>query len=284
MIAESQVASSVAGVIEPTLQAAEIRRSAGRPTTDLTAYDLYLRALALAHSWERNGIVRSLELLERAIEHDPHYGPALANAAARQFDLHVNGWTEDPEATRRNGIDLARRALQVAGDDPDVLSRAGFTLGYFGEEIDVAIALLDRSLGLNPNSARGWQWSGWLRLWAGQIDPAISHFETSLRLNPSEQRANPFMGIGVACFFARRFEEARARLLQSLQEKPNWIPSYRFLASCCAHMGRLDEARETIARLRTLTNVVVPSAANWRNPEYREFYLEGLRMAASEVG
>jgi TolB-like protein/class 3 adenylate cyclase len=281
---QDQVASSVAGVIWPALQAAEIRRSAGRPTTDLTAYDLYLRALALAHSWERNGIVRSLELLEQAIEHDPYYGPALANAAVRQHDLHVNGWTEEPEATRRNGIDLARRALQVAGDDPDVLSIAGFTLGYFGEEIDVAIALLDRSLGLNPNSARGWQWSGWLRLWAGQIDLAISHFETSLRLNPREQRANPFMGIGVAYFFARRFEEARARLLQSLQEKPNWIPSYRFLASCCAHMGRLDEARETIARLRTLTNVVVPSAANWRNPEYREFYLEGLRMAASEVG
>jgi TolB-like protein len=281
---QDQVASSVAGVIWPALQAAEIRRSAGRPTTDLTAYDLYLRALALAYSWERNGIVRSLGLLEQAIEHDPRYGTALAQAAARQYDLHVNGWTEDPQATRRKGIDLARRALQVAGDDPDVLSSAGFTLGYFGEEIDVAIALLDRSLGLNPSSAHGWQRSGWLRLWVGQLELAISHFETSLRLNPSEQRANPFMGIGVAHLFARRFEEARARLLQSLQEKPNWIPSYRFLASCCAHMGRLDEARETIARLRTLTNVVVPSAANWRNPEYREFYLEGLRMAAGEVG
>jgi Arc/MetJ family transcription regulator len=31
-------------VIEPALQAAEMRRSAARPTTDLTAYDLYLRA------------------------------------------------------------------------------------------------------------------------------------------------------------------------------------------------------------------------------------------------
>jgi len=43
---QDKVASSVAGVIEPTLQAAEIRRSAARPTTDLSAYDLYLRALA----------------------------------------------------------------------------------------------------------------------------------------------------------------------------------------------------------------------------------------------
>ena len=279
---QDKVASSVAGVIEPTLQAAEIRRSAGRPTTDLTAYDLYLRACALAYSWERNGIIQSLELLERAIERDPRYGSALVQAAARHSELHANGWSENPEASRRSGIDLARQALQVAGDDPDILSRAGFTLGYFGEEIGVAIALLDRSLELNPSSARGWQWSGWLRLWTGQIDLAILHFENSLRLNPIAETANPSMGIGVAYFFARRFEEARERLLQSLQEKPDWIPSHRFLASCCAHMGRLDEAREIIARLRTLTNVVVPSASNWRDPDLREFYLEGLRLAAAD--
>jgi adenylate cyclase len=195
---QDRVASSVAGVIEPTLQAAEIRRSAERPTNDVTAYDLYLRALALAlaFSWEKDAIIRALEMLEQAIERDPNYGPALAQAAARHYDLHVNGWTDDPEASRRNAIDLSRRALQVAGDDPNVLSRAGHTLGYFGEEIEVAIALLDRSLQLNTNAALGWQRSGWLRLWAGQPDLAIEHFETSLRLNPREQRANPFMGIG----------------------------------------------------------------------------------------
>jgi adenylate cyclase len=280
---QDHVANSAAGVIEPTLRSAEIRRSAERPTNDLTAYDLYLRALALANSWEKDAIIRSLDLLERAIERDPQYGPALAQAAARQQDLHVNGWTSDPEAARGKGIELSRRALQVAGDDPEVLSRAAFTLGYFGEETDVAIGLLDRSLNLNPNAALGWQRSAWLRLWGGQPDLAIEHFESSLRLNPLEQRANPFMGIGVAHFFARRFEEAKAILLQSLQEKPNWAPTYRFLASCYAHMGCLDEAREAVERLQSLTNEVVPSAANWRNPEHREFYLSGLRLAAGEA-
>jgi len=38
---QDKVASSVAGVIEPALQAAETARSARRPTNDLTAYDLY---------------------------------------------------------------------------------------------------------------------------------------------------------------------------------------------------------------------------------------------------
>src|SRR5438128_7276518 len=43
---QDKVAVSVAGVIEPALQAAEMRRSAARLTTNLSAYDLYLRALA----------------------------------------------------------------------------------------------------------------------------------------------------------------------------------------------------------------------------------------------
>jgi TolB-like protein/class 3 adenylate cyclase len=279
---QDRVANSVAGVIEPTLQSAEIRRSAQRPTNDLTAYDLSLRALALTFSWERNATFRALELLEQAIERDPRYGRALVQAAACHCDIHVNGWSENPEVSRQKGMEFARRAIEAAAEDSFVLCRAAYVLGYFGEEIDVAIALVDRGLDLDPSSARGWQWSGWLRLWTGQADLAIKHFETSLRLDPRERRFNPFMAIGVAHFMARRFEEARSMLRQSLQEKPNWAPTCRFLASCYAHMGRLDEAKEMVKRLRTLTNVVVPKAEHWRNAEYRQLYLSGLRLAAGE--
>jgi len=279
---QDRVANSVAGVIEPTVQSAEIRRSAQRPTNDLTAYDLYLRALALRFSWERNAIFRALELLEQAIERDPRYGRALVEAAACHFDAHQNGWSENPGESRRKGMEFARRAIEAAAEDSFVLCRAASVLGYFGEEIDVAIAMLDRGLELDPSSHIGWRWSGWLRLWTGQADLAIKHFETSLRLNPREQNANPLMAIGVAHFMARRFDEARVMLCQSLQEKPSWVPTYRFLASCYAHMGRLDEAKETVKRLRTLTNVVVPKAEHWRNAEHRELYLSGLRLAAGE--
>ena len=91
------------------------------------------------------------------------------------------------------------------------------------------------------------------------------------------------MWIGVAHFFARRFGDAKAALLQSLQEKPNWVPSYRFLAACYAHIGQLDEAKETVKRLRALTNAVVPSVTHWRNAEHRELFLSSLRLAADEA-
>jgi TolB-like protein/class 3 adenylate cyclase len=281
---QDKVASSVAGVIEPALQAAEIRWSVNRPTNDLNAYDLYLRALGPAESGEKDQIIGALDLLGRALERDPSYGPALASAAACHNALHVAGWTDDPEANRREGIVLARRALRTAGDDPGTLALAAYMLGYTGEDFDAAIAAIDRSLELNPSSARSWYYSGWLRLWAGEPDLAIGHFKAAARLNPRDPRTwHLVLSLGVGHFFARRLEDARALLLRSLQENPSWVPSYRFLASCYAHLGKLDEARELIDRVRYITPVVVPSASHWRNPKHREFYLSGLRLAAGET-
>ena len=78
---QDNVAVSVAGVIEPALQAAEAARSAARPTTDLGAYDCYLRALAVFHPMTKEAVLEALGLLEQAIAIDRHYGPALALAA-----------------------------------------------------------------------------------------------------------------------------------------------------------------------------------------------------------
>jgi adenylate cyclase len=280
---QDKVAVSVAGVVEPTLQAAEIRRSADRPTKDLAAYDLYLRALALVSPWQREGIVAALDLLARAIERDPHYASALARAALCHLQLHLNGWSKDVEGERREGVDLARRALQVTGDQPDVLALAAYVLAYFGEDIDAAIELIDRALALNPSFAQGWYWSGWLRLWAGKPELGISHFETSLRLSPHAGRAGTFLAMGVGHFCARQFEDATAMLLRSLQEHPGWAPTYRVLGACYANMGQLDTARDMVKRLLTVTPVVMPDATHWRNPEHRELYLSGLRLAAGET-
>ena len=89
------------------------------------------------------------------------------------------------------------------------------------------------------------------------------------------------MATGVAHFFARRLDQARAILSLSLQQHPNWVPTNRFLAACYGHLGQLDEAKITIQRLRRLTPVLLPNADNWRDLEQREFCLSGLRLAVS---
>jgi adenylate cyclase len=279
---QDKVAWSVAGAIEPALQAAETACSADRPTKDLTAYDLYLRAYAIVISLAKQ-VPEALRHLEQAIERDPRYGPALALAAVCCMRLCTDGSSGDTEADSRKGADLARRALQVSNEDPGVLANAALALAYFGEDIRAMMAMVDRALALNPSFARGWHISGILRLWAGQPDLAIAHIEASLRLSPRARLGMPLSVLGAAHFFSGRFEDAVIQLLLAIQEDPSYPPPYRSLASCYAHMGQLDKAREVFQRLQTITPVVEPRAGVLRKTEHRELYLSGLRLAAGEA-
>jgi len=280
---QDKVAMSVAGIIEPALLAAEMRRSAARHTTELSAYDFYLRALAALYPITKDRTFEALGLLEQAIAIDRHYGPALSWAANCHRYLVRDGWVEEPETSRRKAGDLARQALQVGENDPGILANSAFVLAYFGENIGAMIGLVDRALAVNPSFARGWYVSGILRLWAGQPDLTIEHIQTSLRLSPRERMGQPLSVMGMAYFFKRRFDEAASKLLLSIQDHPGFPASYRTLAACYAHMGRLDEARAIVARLRTITPVVVQSDLPWRNSEDRELFLSGLRLAAGEA-
>jgi len=279
---QDQVAKSVAGVIEPALQAAETARSANRPTVDLTAYDLYLRADAMILP-SATQIPEALRLLEQAIEHDPNYGPALGLAARCCLRLVADGRSGNPEADSRKGIDFARRALRVASDDPGALTDAAAVLAYFGEDIGAMIMLIDRALALNPSFARGWYSSGVLRRWAGQPEVAIEHVKAALRLSPRARVGTSLATLGSAYFVSRRFDEAVPSLLLAIQEDPNFPDPYRYLAACYAHMGRLDEARATLQRLKGITSVVMPRSTMLQHPEHRELFLSGLRLAAGEV-
>jgi adenylate cyclase len=276
---QDQVATSVAGVIGPALQAAEIRRAADRPTSDLTAYDLYLRALPDSARYNKEHSLRALDLFDRVIERDPHYAPALVRASLCQMHLHNGGWTDDPEETRRKGIDLARRAVQADNGDSSVLAMAAHAHGYFGGDLSVAMTMIERSLALNPSDGWGWNSGGWNRLWAGEADAAILHFETALRLSPREPRRQWWLaGIGAAHFTAHRFDEAVEKLLPAADEHPTWPTPFRFLAASYAHMGRIEEARDIVDRLRAVSPQVL-SSGQLRNPEHQELLLSGLRLA-----
>jgi adenylate cyclase len=231
------------------------------------------------------GRVRSaLDLLERAIERDNTYGRALVLAGVCHHHLeHVTEGAAS-DAHRQDALDCAQRALRASPDDPGTISDAAFLLGYFDADITAAITLADRAVALNPSYARGWACSGWLRLWAGDPGAAIQHFETACRLNPRQGNATYRNGIGYAEFVQGRFDDAIKTLLAASLEIPGNPTIYRFLASCYAHTGCMEEAREAVTRLKA----VAPSVVHMRPPpfrrkEHRELYVSGLRLAAGET-
>jgi adenylate cyclase len=279
---QDKVASSVAAVIEPTLQAVETARSTDRPTADLTAYDLYLRAYAMYLSSSAR-FPEALRLMEQASARDPRYGPALAWAAYCCYRLVVDRRSEDPAAVRLQGVDFARRALEVAGDDPVVLGacRPRASLFRRGPRYDDGVS---RSCPRAQPELRA-------RL-ADERHPAnvgrpTRHRDKTCRCSTSSQPScsvgNSLSVIGTAHLISRRFDEAVPKLLLAMQQNPTNPQTHRVLASCYAHMGRLDDAREVVERLRALTPVVIPDASWLRNAEQREVFLSGLRLAAGEA-
>jgi len=227
---------------------------------------------------------QALALLEEAIARDPHYGPGLGLAAQCCQHLATNFNAPDRDAFRPKGIGFARRAIEVAEDDPGVLANAAMALAVLGEDLDAMITLVDRALAFNPSYAGGWHISGFLRLWAGQTDLAIEHGEMALRLSPRARANEEAFLIGTALFFGGRFAEAVPRLWIAIEAAPAFPNPYRYLAACYAHMGLLDEARATIARLRAIMpEVRVDLLLPYRNPQHRDLFLSGLRLALGET-
>ncbi len=222
---QDKVASSVAGVIDPMLLDMDIKRASDRPTGNLTAYTLFLRALPLLRAWAREPNMQAIALLEQAVERDAHYGLALASLALCHSQNISSGWGEDAAIERERASTWARRALEVAPDDPSTVTSAAGALLNIGEDPSVLKGLVDGALARNPSHAFGWLWSGWIRTVCGEADLAIEHFEMSLRLDPRTlRRAFHLTGIGICHFFQRRFDKAAAVLETSFRELPSLPP------------------------------------------------------------
>jgi TolB-like protein/class 3 adenylate cyclase len=282
---QDRVTASVVGIIEPKLRQAEMERARRKPTESLDAYDLYLRALAqFRGSYDQN--LEALKLLGRAIEIDPHYAAPYGLAAWCYLQQKVRGWVSPSDPTLAEGIRLAKLAASLGQDDPEALWMAGNTLALMSGDLEGGIALIDRALTLNPNSANAWRASGMVRTYLGNTEPAITHLEQSVRLSPMDVLASfGSLGFVFAHFMAGRYEEASAWCDKTLHEQPDVPPALRFKAATCALLGRLEEARVWIERLLAVTPDTTISSMRlhygvfMKKPGSLEAFLGGLRKA-----
>ena len=119
--------------------------------------------------------------------------------------------------------------------------------------------------------------------YAGESDRAITQFEEARRLSPIDPRSYfPLLGMSVAHFFARRFEETVRLTGRILDDVPTHNIAYRYLAAALAHLGRLDEARAAAAQMlkgQPGWTLGTARSATFQHAWMLELYVEGLRMA-----
>lgn len=276
---QDHVALSVAGVIEPTVQAAELRRIVRRPLESLGCYDLYLRAASLRVTLRKAEVLQALELLERALALDADFAPALAQAAGCHSQVYVNNWSDDREAHRRRGIEMAERAVAAGADDAAVLTQVANALAELDPAPDRAAALAQRAIRLNPGSAYGWFISGVIRLLHGELDMAIEELQTAARLDPISRLGDMARAhVAVALAGDGRFEEAERAFRGTTYRTPR---IHLMRVALYGHLGRLPEAQEELELYAGSTSVPVATMARFatRYGGMAAILIEGLRLA-----
>jgi adenylate cyclase len=281
---QDQVASGVVGAIDPKLLGAEMARVKRKAPADLNAYDCFLRASDLIYRWTDESHEEALRLLYQAIELDPEYAQAYAFAAwcyiwrcsrARVLDAE-----QESEAKR-----LAREAIKFGRDDGFSLAWGGFALGIFARtiaEVREGLSFIDQALLLNPNLARSWNLSGWVRTWLGEPEIAIEHLERAMRLSPLDFAFHAMEAATAhAHLRAGRYQEAMTWAENALRDQPNNGEALSAIAIANVLAGDIDKGQAAMKRLlqiapnRRISNYFLPHVP----PERRVLIGDILRKA-----
>lgn len=146
---QDRVTSNVAAVIAPKIEQVEIERIGQRPTSNLQAYDYYLRGLSINRTTPM-GNDEAIRMFRRAIELDANFAAAVGYLAVCYNVRRQQGFTVDPETEAAEAVRYARRALELGRDDSNILGMSAFALAYHAGELDSALSLVGRALQLNP--------------------------------------------------------------------------------------------------------------------------------------
>jgi adenylate cyclase len=234
---QDRVAEAVAGAVEPSLRAAEIRRARAKATGNLTAYDLYLRALPRFYALTRDGLAEAERLLRQALAADPGYALARAFLATCLSRQEIGGSRDDAEEAAR----LAREVLAAEREDPLALAHAAFALG--GQE-EQAVRAVERALALGAGSADVLCSAAVVFVRACAPDRALDCAARAIRLSPLDPRMPTILAaMAQARIIAGRYEEALATARRAVAETADFGFGLWQITVALALAGRLEEAR-----------------------------------------
>jgi tetratricopeptide (TPR) repeat protein len=272
------------GAIAPKLQLEEIKRARRKPTESLDAYDYYLRGLAKSRG-SKNANSEALQLFYKAIELDPRLACAYGMAAWCNVRRKALGWINNQAGESAEGTRLARKAVDLGADDSFALCMGAYALAFLAREFDNAAAFMDRALAVNPNLARAWMLSAWLRVWRGEPDLALQHSAHAMRLSPLD----PSMyyttqgAMAYAHLLANRYDMAASCAENAMRDNLTLLLSICVSAASNALAGRREMAQRTILQalqhnpdLRTSN---LEDLASFRRPEDLALFAKGLREA-----
>jgi serine/threonine protein kinase/tetratricopeptide (TPR) repeat protein len=209
-------------------------------TTNAQAYRLYLQGRYYWNKRSPEGLKKSIDLFQQAIDADPTYALAYTGLA----DVYNVVSSYEVGITALQAHRLAEPAARKAIELDDSLPEAHTALAIEWtnrRKWDDAEHEFQAALRLNPNSAAAHYFFAFtLLLPEKRLDQALEEFQIALSLDP----LSPIVNVNYAATLmaAHRYSESLAQFQKALELDPNFRPAHLKLSELYAGTGRFAEA------------------------------------------
>jgi tetratricopeptide (TPR) repeat protein len=186
---QTDIAKAIADQLQAKLSPAEKAAIEQPPTTNLIAYDRYLRAknihmMVTFDARAPENVRQSIRLLDQAVAHDPTFLLAHCELARAHANLYFQGI--DPSPTR---VALAEegltKALQLAPDRGEVHLAAAWVRYWCYRDYDHALAELAIAKQRLPNDPWVFGLPGFIARRQGQLKQCVTNMERAAELDPA---------------------------------------------------------------------------------------------------
>jgi TolB-like protein len=281
---QDEITNRVIDSVRSQIIMAEAARLRCKPPENMDASDLVMRALP--HMWRMSMDEQRLaqELLQQAVALDPKYAHAHALLGWTYVSMfNLDSHTPISELTEK-ALDAGARALAL--DDEDHWGHLVLGLGYARRRrSEAAVTHLSRSVALNPNFALGHAGLGYAFGCGGQPERGLESLELAQRLSP----LGPFLVMCapvvryMALFALGRYEQTITVCRSMAARHPNHVGARRLMTVSLGLLGKIDEARESLAHTLTLqpdlSSAHVANDTVYVNASDRSRFLRGLQNA-----
>src|SRR6266700_93186 len=253
--AESDIATTIADTIQAKLTGAEKQMIAAQPTSDLTAYELYLKGRSLWSKRSGDNLPKAIAFYEQAIARDPNYALAYAGLAEAYAILPAYTATAPLDALVKAKA-AALKALQLDDKLADAHTALGLLLCIGDFDMAGSISEFQRAIALNPNYATAHHWYGNGPLLAlGRFDEAIAEGKRAIELDPLSPIINADLGQNL--YNARRYDEAIAQLRKTLEIDPTFYYAHYNLGIALQLKGDMPTAIAEYTKAQQLSDDLI---------------------------
>ncbi len=280
---QDEIATAIAGAIEPELLKSERNRIASQPQHTADAYEFYQRGLWRLYRYTKEDSIEAQALFRRAVAMDAHYPQAAALLAITLCNAAYLGWADDAKLNYVEAYELAQRA---AGLDPRCPA-AHFALGLvcmWTRRSDRAMLSFQEAIDLNPSHAAAHVLLGQMRLYRGCAEEAIALAERGIHLSPKDPRLFIWLpALAGAHYQLKHYDQAVEAGRRSWMLNRHWPAGLRYVVAGLARLGQIEEAKAALEDLKLLNPNLGFVEGNlrrlYRDRAAVDHILDGLREA-----